>query len=26
MPPVGRDWDDDEMKALTDYVEQNLGG
>ena len=25
MPPVGRDWDDDEMKALTDYLEQNLG-
>jgi cytochrome c oxidase subunit II len=26
MPPVGRDWDDDEMKALTDHLEQNLGG
>ncbi len=25
MPPVGREWDDDEMKALTDYLEQNLG-
>ncbi len=25
MPPVGRDWDDEEMKALTDYLEQNLG-
>jgi len=25
MPPVGRDWDEDEMKALTDYLEQNLG-
>jgi cytochrome c oxidase subunit II len=26
MPPVGRDWDDEEMQALTDYLEQNLGG
>ena len=26
MPPVGRDWDDTEMDALTDYLEQNLGG
>ena len=26
MPPVGRDWDDDEMKALTEYLEQNVGG
>jgi cytochrome c oxidase subunit II len=26
MPPVGRDWDDAEMQALTDYLEQNLGG
>ena len=25
MPPVGRDWDEDEMKALTDNLEQNLG-
>ncbi len=26
MPPVGRDWDDTEMDALNDYLEQNLGG
>ena len=26
MPPVGRDWDDTQMKALTDYLERNLGG
>jgi cytochrome c oxidase subunit 2 len=26
MPPVGKDWDDTEMDALTDYLEQNLGG
>ena len=26
MPPVGRHWDDTEMDALTDYLEQNLGG
>ena len=26
MPPVGRDWNDTEMDALTDYLEQNLGG
>ena len=26
MPPVGRDWDDDQMDALTSYLEQNLGG
>jgi cytochrome c oxidase subunit 2 len=26
MPPVGRDWSDTEMDALTDYLEQNLGG
>ena len=25
MPPVGRDWDDTEMDALTDYLEQSLG-
>jgi cytochrome c oxidase subunit II len=25
MPPVGRHWDDTEMDALTDYLEQNLG-
>ena len=26
MPPVGRDWNDTEMDALLDYLEQNLGG
>ena len=26
MPPVGRDWNDAEMDALTDYLEQNVGG
>ena len=26
MPPVGRDWNDTELDALTDYLEQNLGG
>ena len=26
MPPVGRDWNDTEMDALTDYLEQNVGG
>lgn len=26
MPPVGKDWGDDEMNALTDYLEQNVGG
>ena len=26
MPPVGRDWTDTEIDALTDYLEQNLGG
>ena len=26
MPPVGRDWNETEMQALTDYLEQNLGG
>ena len=26
MPPVGRDWNDTEMDALTDYLEKNLGG
>jgi cytochrome c oxidase subunit 2 len=25
MPPVGRDWSDDEISAITDYLEQNLG-
>ena len=26
MPPVGRGWNDTEMDALTDYLEQDLGG
>ena len=26
MPPVGRDWNDTEMDALTDYLEQSVGG
>ena len=26
MPPVGRDWNDTEMDALTAYLEQDLGG
>jgi len=26
MPPVGRDWNDDEMNALTAYLKENLGG
>ena len=26
MPPVGRDWSDDETQALIDYLEENLGG
>jgi cytochrome c oxidase subunit 2 len=26
MPPVGRHWDETQMRALTDYLEQNLGG
>ena len=26
MPPVGRGWSDTEMDALTDYLEQSLGG
>jgi cytochrome c oxidase subunit 2 len=26
MPPVGRDWNETEMQALTDYLEQNVGG
>ena len=25
MPPVGRDWTDTEIDAMTDYLEQNLG-
>ena len=26
MPPVGRDWSDEQIEALSDYLEQNLGG
>jgi cytochrome c oxidase subunit II len=26
MPPVGRDWDDTQMDAMTSYLEQNVGG
>ena len=26
MPPVGRDWSDDQVQALIDYVEETLGG
>jgi cytochrome c oxidase subunit II len=26
MPPVGRDWGDEQMDALTDYVAEELGG
>ena len=26
MPPVGRDWDETQLDALTDYLEQDLGG
>lgn len=26
MPPVGREWGEDEMRALRAYVEENLGG
>jgi cytochrome c oxidase subunit II len=26
MPPVGRDWDDTQMEAMTSYLEENLGG
>jgi cytochrome c oxidase subunit 2 len=26
MPPVGRDWGEQQMDALTDYVDQELGG
>jgi cytochrome c oxidase subunit II len=25
MPPVGQDWSDREMKALTDYLKENIG-
>ncbi len=25
MPPVGRDWTDDEMNALTDYLKERVG-
>ena len=26
MPPVGRDWDDSEMTAITTYLKENIGG
>ena len=26
MPPVGRDWDENELNAITTYLEDNLGG
>ena len=26
MPPVGRDWNDAEMEAITTYLSENLGG
>jgi len=26
MPPVGRDWDDNEMTAITSYLKENVGG
>jgi cytochrome c oxidase subunit II len=26
MPPVGRDWNETEMQALTDYLEDSFGG
>ena len=26
MPPVGRDWDDAQLSAINDYLEQDLGG
>jgi cytochrome c oxidase subunit II len=26
MPPVGRDWDDNEMTAITAYLKENVGG
>lgn len=26
MPPVGRDWSDTQLRALTEYLEANLGG
>jgi cytochrome c oxidase subunit II len=26
MPPVGRDWDDNEMTAITTYLKENIGG
>jgi cytochrome c oxidase subunit 2 len=26
MPPVGRDWTDDEMTAITTYLKENVGG
>jgi len=26
MPPVGRDWDDNQMTAITTYLKENIGG
>jgi mono/diheme cytochrome c family protein len=26
MPPVGREWGEDEMRAIRAYLEENLGG
>jgi cytochrome c oxidase, subunit II len=26
MPPVGRDWNDNEMSAITTYLKENVGG
>ena len=26
MPPVGRDWSDEEMDAMTGYLEERFGG
>ncbi len=26
MPPVGRDWGDEQMDAITSYLEENVGG
>jgi hypothetical protein len=26
MPPVGEGWSDEQMKALTDYLQERFGG
>jgi mono/diheme cytochrome c family protein len=26
MPPVGRDWNDTQMKAITDYLREEIVG